>query len=91
MQITRVELRVASDKYWRTVFKLPWYLQKVCPAFKEYLAPDKYPYLYQRDQVELSIKGVQRYQNLFSPHVVTLLTMYALQRIEASTGEIQDE
>jgi len=90
MKITRGELINASSIYWTYVLKLPADLQEVCPSFKEYLAPDTYPYLYQRDQVELSPMGVYRYQMLQSPHIVTLLTLYALQRIEAST-ENQDE
>jgi len=89
-KITRDELIEASSKYWDTVFKLPTHLQEHCPAFKEYLTPDSYPYLHQRDIVTLSPKGVHRYEMLQSPHIVTLLTMYALQRIEASM-ENQDE
>lgn len=85
MKISRAELIEASSQYWKTVFKLPPHLQEHCPAFKEYLVPDTYPYLYQRDWVKLSGMGVHRYQMLQSPHIITLLTMYALQRLEAKT------
>lgn len=85
MKITRNELIEASSQYWDAVFKLPEHLQEVCPAFKEYLVPDTYPYLYQRDWVKLSPLGVHRYGILQSPHILTLLTMYALQRLEAKT------
>lgn len=81
-KITREQLEEASSRYWTTVFKLPNHLIKVCPGFKEYLVPDTYPYLYQRDWVELSPMGIHRYQMLQSPHLLTLLTIYALQRIE---------
>lgn len=47
--------------------------------------PDTTPYLYQREWVELSPMGVHRYEMLQSPHRLTLLTMYALQRLEAKT------
>lgn len=81
-KITRVELLEAGDRYWTNVFKLPTHLQEACPPFKEYLVPDSYPYLYQRDWVKLSPMGVHRYQMLQSPHVLTLLTIYALQRLD---------
>jgi len=86
MKITRGELIAASDLYWKHVLKLPPHLQEVCPTFKMYLVPDTYPYLYHRDIVKLSPMGVHRYQMLQSPHIFTLLTMYALQRLEASTA-----
>jgi len=63
---------------------LPKHLQEACPAFKEFLAPDTYPYLGQADYVTLSPLGVQRYKMLHSPHVLTLLTLYVLQQLEAS-------
>lgn len=85
MKISRDELLKASSQYWEAVLKLPRHLQEYCPRFKEYLAPDTYPYLYQRDIVTLSTLGVQRYQMLQSPHILTLLTIYAIQRLEAST------
>lgn len=84
-KITRAELTDASALYWKHVLQLPEHLKEVCPSFKEYLVPDTYPYLYQRDIVKLSPMGVQRYEMLQSPHIFTLLTMYALQRLEAKT------
>jgi len=89
-KITRVEFIEASGIYWKHVLMLPQHLMEVCPCFKEYLAPDTYPYLYQRDIVKLSPMGVYRYQILQSPHIATLLTMYALQRLEASTKNQDD-
>lgn len=83
-KISREQLEEAGYRYWSTVFKLPPHLMEVCPSFKEYLAPDTYPYLYQRDWVKLSPMGVHRYQMLLSPHIITLLTIYALQRLETT-------
>ncbi len=82
--ISREQLEEAASRYWGNVIKLPAHLAKVMPGFKTFLAPDSFPYLYQRDWVKLSPLGVHRYQILHSPHVLTLLTIYALQRLEQS-------
>lgn len=82
--ITRLQLEEASCRYWGAVRNLPSHLMAACPGFKEYLAPDTYPYLHTPSWVWLSPTGLHRYQMLQSPHVVTLLTIYALQRLEQS-------
>lgn len=81
--ITRLQLLEASALYWDAVSKLPAVLQEACPEFKDFLVPDRYPYLHQTDWVTLSTKGAGRYEMLHSPHIITLLTIYAIQSMEA--------
>lgn len=84
LTITRVQLLEASARYFEAVRKLPPHLQEVCPSFKMFLVPDRYPYLHQSLYVRLSNAGLERYRMLLSPHVTTLLTIYAIQLRQSS-------
>lgn len=82
--ISRIQLEEASTLYWDAIHQLPMHLQEKFPPFKEFLVPDRYPYLYQTDWVQLSTKGAGRYEMLHSPYIITLLIIYALQRMETT-------
>lgn len=81
-EITRIQFYEGMHKYWQTVNQLPTYLQEVCPNFEDFLSPAHYSN-FNMDYIELSITGTKRYETLLSPHAITMINLYAIQRLQS--------
>jgi len=86
MEITDDELASASFRYCDAVAELPPTLRWKMPSFHEFLSP-AHTTNFNQDWISLSMTGTQRYKMLQSPHVVTLLAIYAAQRFDTNQNE----
>lgn len=82
------QIEISKDQYIDSLIKyhialaqLSPELRKKCPPnFDKFLSPANYTN-FDNDPIGLSVTGTERYKMVWSPHVVTLLAVYAAQRI----------
>ena len=86
MEITSEEYLHAWIRYIEILITLPEDLRAVCPRFEKFLSPANYTN-FSTNPVKLSITGTERYKMMLSPHVNTLLAMYAAQRFDKNNEE----
>lgn len=86
--MTSKQIEISKDQYIESLIKyqialaqLSPELRRKCPSnFNKFLSPANYTN-FDNDSIELSLTGTERYKMIWSPHVVTLLAIYAAQRI----------
>jgi len=72
--------------YWGTVNQLPIDQQVLCPHFEDFITAlgwsPQYSGYQWNDWIEVTEEVARRYEMLLSPHVITLLAIYTIQRLE---------